>query len=188
VRRSSPWGQAGSAVWGNVSKSRRNWFLSSVFHQVEVRLLTRRKSSGELNAVKNNGVPAKDSGETGPIVIKEYCLEAGSNALCGSLNDWYSFSAFGSPPTSSFKEKNSLPRARPKPKKKILSWPIISLCKLDRVWLMNIHPSPYFLVVRTASRSESLTRSCFSLSSFSLGANLCASSKITKVFKNLFSR
>ena len=41
-----------------------------------------------LKALKNKGVPAKDSGETGPTVIKAYCLDSMSKALCGSLNDW----------------------------------------------------------------------------------------------------
>jgi len=36
-------------------------------------LFVLRNSSGVLNAVRNKGVPAKDNGETGPIVIKEYC-------------------------------------------------------------------------------------------------------------------
>lgn len=39
------------------------------------------KASGVLKAVKNNGVPAKDKGDTGPTVINEYCLEAISTAL-----------------------------------------------------------------------------------------------------------
>jgi hypothetical protein len=40
-----------------------------------------------LKAFKNSGVPAKDKGDTGPIVIKEYSLEAVSNEECGSLNN-----------------------------------------------------------------------------------------------------
>ena len=44
-------------------------------------LFVLRNSSGILNAVKNKGVPEKDNGETGPIVIKEYCREDISKAL-----------------------------------------------------------------------------------------------------------
>jgi len=75
----------------------------------------------------------KDKGDTGPIVIKEYCLDFRSNALCGSRKDWYSLSAFWSPPASSFNAINSVPIDKPKPKKLILNCDIISLCKLDKV-------------------------------------------------------
>jgi hypothetical protein len=44
------------------------------------------KSSTEVNAFKKRGVPAKDRGETGPMVMKEYSREATSNDDCGSLN------------------------------------------------------------------------------------------------------
>ena len=40
-----------------------------------------KKSSGLLKAVKNNGVPENDKGETGPIVINEYCLLSISKVL-----------------------------------------------------------------------------------------------------------
>jgi len=49
--------------------------------QGSTNLFVLRNSSGVLNAVRNNGVPAKDKGETGPIVIKAYCLDAISKAL-----------------------------------------------------------------------------------------------------------
>jgi len=52
-----------------------------------LKLLNFKNSSVILNAVKNRGVPAKDSGDTGPTVIKEYCLDATSNVLWGSRND-----------------------------------------------------------------------------------------------------
>jgi hypothetical protein len=56
-----------------------NTFL--VKSQYSTNLFVLRNSSGVLNAVRNKGVPAKDNGETGPIVIKEYCREAISKAL-----------------------------------------------------------------------------------------------------------
>lgn len=46
-----------------------------------------KKFSTLLYAVKNNGVPANERGDTGPTVINEYCRDAISKALCGSLND-----------------------------------------------------------------------------------------------------
>lgn len=51
-------------------------------------LFASRKASTVLNALKNKGVPAKDNGLTGPIVINEYCLLDMSNAEWGSLNSW----------------------------------------------------------------------------------------------------
>lgn len=42
-------------------------------------------SSGYLSDWKNNGNPENDSGEIGPITIKEYSFWAG--LLCGSLNN-----------------------------------------------------------------------------------------------------
>jgi len=34
----------------------------------------------QINALKKRGVPAKERGDTGPWVIKEYSFEAGSKA------------------------------------------------------------------------------------------------------------
>ncbi len=45
-------------------------------------------SSEELKALKNKGAPENDSGETGPLVINEYFLEAVLKELAGSVNDW----------------------------------------------------------------------------------------------------
>lgn len=47
-----------------------------------------RKSSTLLNELKNRGVPANESGETGPIVMNEYSREAVSNDECGSRKSW----------------------------------------------------------------------------------------------------
>lgn len=47
-------------------------------------LLALRNSSTVFKALKNSGVPAKDSGLTGPMVINEYCLLAMSKAEWGS--------------------------------------------------------------------------------------------------------
>jgi hypothetical protein len=39
-----------------------------------------------LKALKKSGVPAKERGETGPVVINEYSREAASKAEWGSRN------------------------------------------------------------------------------------------------------
>jgi hypothetical protein len=80
-------------------------------------LFASRKASTLLNALKNRGVPAKDRGLTGPIVINEYCLLATSNAECGSLNNWYRFKALPEDPTSCLKAWYSCPKPSPNPKK-----------------------------------------------------------------------
>lgn len=45
-----------------------------------------RKSSTLLNAFKKSGLPAKESGLTGPIVMNEYCRLCTSKAEWGSRN------------------------------------------------------------------------------------------------------
>ena len=58
-----------------------------------------RNSSGLLNTFRNSGVPEKDSGLTGPIVIKEYCRLCASKAECGSRKSWYKSNAVLEEPT-----------------------------------------------------------------------------------------
>ena len=70
--------------------------------------------STELKALKNKGAPENDKGETGPLLIKEYFLEAVLKELAGSVNDWYNCIDFGSD-IISFNAIRSLPRERPNP-------------------------------------------------------------------------
>lgn len=48
--------------------------------------LTLKNSSALLKALKNNGVPANERGETGPMVINEYSRLSVSKDECGSRN------------------------------------------------------------------------------------------------------
>lgn len=57
------------------------------FSFVLSRLFASMNVCTSLKAVKNNGVSAKERGETGPMVINEYYRDPKSNALCGSRND-----------------------------------------------------------------------------------------------------
>ena len=61
-------------------------------------------SSTVLNALKNKGEPAKDSGLTGPIDMNEYCLLDASNDECGSLNIWYKSRALPDDPTNCLRD------------------------------------------------------------------------------------
>lgn len=73
-------------------------------------------SSDELNALKNRGAPENDKGETGPLLINEYFLDAILKALAGSVNDWYNCMDFGSD-TISLSVMRSLPKDKPNQKK-----------------------------------------------------------------------
>ncbi len=53
-----------------------------------LRLFVLRKASTVLKALRNNGLPEKDRGLTGPMVMKEYCRLFISNAECGSRKSW----------------------------------------------------------------------------------------------------
>ena len=76
---------------GSFHKLTHRWLLSpfsSHLLLVSFRLFSVRNASTVLNALRNNGLPEKDRGLTGPIVIKEYWRLATSNAECGSLKSW----------------------------------------------------------------------------------------------------
>src|SRR4030067_43295 len=60
------------------------YMVSSDINYVGEKPFASRNSSTVLNALKKRGVPAKDRGETGPIVIKEYSRLAISNDEWGS--------------------------------------------------------------------------------------------------------
>ena len=45
-----------------------------------------------IKNIGKNGVPEKDNGETGPLLIKEYFLDMALNELAGSVNDRYNWS------------------------------------------------------------------------------------------------
>ncbi len=78
------------------------------------KLFSCTNSSEELKALKNRGAPEKGSGETGPLLIKEYFLDIVLKDLAGSINDCYNWIDFGSD-TISFKVIRSLPNERPNP-------------------------------------------------------------------------
>jgi hypothetical protein len=50
--------------------------------------LAARKSDTELKALKKRGLPEKERGLTGPVVMKEYCRPRTSKAEWGSRNSW----------------------------------------------------------------------------------------------------
>ena len=63
------------------SKSRGGGWVIQVFKPFSF-----KNTSGEVKADKKSGVPAKDSGETGPCVIKGYSFDAASKELWGCRN------------------------------------------------------------------------------------------------------
>lgn len=71
-----------------------------------------------LNALKKNGAPENDNGETGPWVMNEYFLLFELNELAGSVNVLYKSIAFSSD-TSSLSVTRSLPNESPNPKNMI---------------------------------------------------------------------
>ena len=60
-----------------------------------------KNSSTVLNALRNKGAPANDSGLTGPIDMNEYCLLDALKDECGSLNIRYNPSDLSDVPTNS---------------------------------------------------------------------------------------
>src|SRR4029078_2606889 len=138
-----------------------------------------------LNALKKNGEPENDRGETGPWVMNEYFLVLVLKELAGSVNVLYRSIAFSSE-TNSLNVTKSLPNDSPNPKNMILNCCNMSLCILDSDVLINSHPNPYFLVVLTASSKVSLNCSRFQSVNSSFLAYLWAASKNTSVFNDVF--
>ena len=136
-----------------------------------------------LNAEMNIGCPENGIGDMGPMAMNGNCFDSGFTADCGSLKLRYRFIASLSPPASSVNLWNSSPSASPYPKSIALSCIRISWSIPCIVWLMNIHPMPYFLVSLTARLSSlSSSRSCwFRFHSPPDGTNRCASSSSTRV-------
>ena len=56
-------------------------------HSLADKLFSFMNASTELNTFRNRGVPANESGLTGPMVMKLYCRDTMSNELCGSRNN-----------------------------------------------------------------------------------------------------
>ncbi len=117
--------------------------------------------------------------------MNEYFLVFVLKELAGSVNVLYKSIAFSSD-TNSLSVTKSLPSESPNPKKIILSCCSISLWILDNDVLINNHPNPYFLVVLTASSKVSLNCSRFVSVNSSFLAYLCASSRTTSVFNEVF--